>query len=285
MKMAGVISQGIVFPMSVLPEGTYQDEQDVTDILGIHQYEGTMDIEKNEPEEIQQKYPRWLMRWAWFRKLVKQEQMDREFPAFISKTDETRIQNAPFYLRYPGHWVATEKVDGQSGTFFIRKQKGKHFWNRTVYDFGVCSRNYRLPVEDSSTYWYVAKKYHMEALLKKSLGNMDFLAIQGECIGPKVQGNKYHVKQPELYVFNVITPQGRMDSESAAAWSRERGLKFVPFIDTDYQLPGSVQEVLDFAHGQSQLGDTLREGIVFRSKDGKQSFKAVDPLFLLKYDE
>ncbi len=39
------------------------------------------------------------------------------------------------------------------------------------------------------------------------------------------------------------------------------------------------------AHGQSAIGDTLREGIVFRAQDGGQSFKAVDPLFLIQYDE
>ena len=54
---------------------------------------------------------------------------------------------------------------------------------------------------------------------------------------------------------------------------------------SDYVLPDTVSEVLKYAHGKSQLGETLREGIVFRSKDGKQSFKAVDPQFLLKYDE
>jgi len=47
----------------------------------------------------------------------------------------------------------------------------------------------------------------------------------------------------------------------------------------------TVNEVLDYAHGTSKLYDTLREGVVFRSLDGKQSFKAVDPLFLLKHDE
>ena len=76
-----------------------------------------------------------------------------------------------------------------------------------------------------------------------------------------------------------------MDSESAARWCREQGLKFVLIIDTGYILPDSVQELLEYAHGKSMIGDTLREGIVFRSKDGVESFKAVDPLFLLKYDE
>jgi hypothetical protein len=76
-----------------------------------------------------------------------------------------------------------------------------------------------------------------------------------------------------------------MGSVEAATFVNRHGLKFVPIIDTEYTLPDTVSEALEYAHGKSAIGDTLREGIVFRSKDGKQSFKAVDPLFLLKYDE
>jgi RNA ligase (TIGR02306 family) len=45
MRMSGVVSQGICFPMSILPDGSYEIEQDVTEILGIKQYEDTMDVE------------------------------------------------------------------------------------------------------------------------------------------------------------------------------------------------------------------------------------------------
>lgn len=83
----------------------------------------------------------------------------------------------------------------------------------------------------------------------------------------------------------MIYPEGRVDSELAEVIVNKEGLKFVPIIDANYILPDSVKELLDYAHGESKLYSTLREGIVFRSKDGKQSFKAVDPLFLLKYDE
>lgn len=53
----------------------------------------------------------------------------------------------------------------------------------------------------------------------------------------------------------------------------------------EYRLGEDVTEVLEFAHGPSMIGDTTRESIVFRTKDGIKSFEAVDPLFLLKYDE
>ena len=35
MKLGGTISQGICFPLSILPDGDYKLEQDVTDILGV----------------------------------------------------------------------------------------------------------------------------------------------------------------------------------------------------------------------------------------------------------
>lgn len=63
------------------------------------------------------------------------------------------------------------------------------------------------------------------------------------------------------------------------------GLTLFRFLQDDYILPDTVNEVLEYAHGESAIGNTIREGIVFRSKDGKQSFKAVDPLFLIKYNE
>lgn len=286
MRMAGVISQGICFPLYVLPEGDYVYDQDVTDILGVKQYEPTTDTEK--PSTVKQvvnvKYPKWLMRMKWFRALVykRDHKLANGFPAFISKTDETRIQNIPWILsdKYP--WACTEKIDGQSGTFAILKKKSIF---GTKYEYIVCSRNLRIWKKDQSSYWAVSDRYDIENKLKDMLGNYDWIAIQGECVAPKVQGNKYKVKESDLYVFNVITPFGRMGSIEAAAFVTDHGMKFVPIVEIDYVLPDSIEEVIDYAHGMSAIGNTLREGIVFRSQDGKKSFKVVDPLFLLQYDE
>lgn len=117
------------------------------------------------------------------------------------------------------------------------------------------------------------------------IGEREWIALQGECIAPNVQGNKYKVTDADFYAFNLIYPTGRLDSLMAKSICNQHGINFVPILATDYVLPDTVNEVLEYAHGKSKLGETLREGIVFRSKDGKQSFKAVDPQFLLKYDE
>lgn len=289
MRMAGVVSQGICFPLSILPHRAdgYALNEDVTSILGIKQYEGTMDVDpSDEKKQKKRKYPRFLMRMPWFRKLVSPKKLSEEFPSFISKTDEVRIQNSPGILQDKNTvWVATEKIDGQSGTFCLVRHKSRLPFVRDKFEYIVCSRNKRLPVRDNSTYWRVSEFYEIEVCLKELIGDNEWVAIQGECIGPKVQGNKYKVSSPDLYVFNLITPHGRVDSVNAMRLCHAVGLKFVPILDNVYVLPDTVDEVLKYAHGQSRIGDTLREGIVFRSSDGQKSFKAVDPLFLMKYDE
>lgn len=289
MKMAGVISQGICFPLSILPEknkGEYEVDEDVTDVIGIKQYERTMD---KEPVEVvstpKKKYPQFLMRMAWFRKLVLPKKQSKGFPTFISKTDETRIQNMPFILKDRREWIATEKVDGQSGSFCLVRHKSRVPFIKDKFEYIVCSRNLRLFSKDNSSYWRVSDKYQIESALRNMIGDREWIALQGECVAPNVQGNKYKVTDADFYAFNLIYPTGRLDSLTAKSICNQHGMNFVPILATDYVLPDTVNEVLEYAHGKSQLGETLREGIVFRSKDGKQSFKAVDPQFLLKYDE
>lgn len=286
MKMAGCISQGICFPISILPpkkKGDYELEEDVTDVLGIKQYEPTQD---RDPVSVQpkKKYPKWLMRFAWFRALVLPKKRKGGFPSFVSKTDEVRIQNAPVFLQNKDPWVATEKIDGQSGTFALVRHK--HPWPlHDSFEYIVCSRNMRLGCPDNSSYWRVSERYKIENVLRNMIGDRPWIAIQGECVAPNVQGNKYIVKEPDLYVFNVIYPTGRLASPLAKSIMENHGLKFVPILDEAVILPDTVNECLEMAHGDSALGNTIREGIVFRSQDGKQSFKAVDPLFLMKYNE
>lgn len=288
MKLGQTYSQGICFPISILPEGKYEFDQDVTDIIGVTQYEPTMDKEPNstQKEASKPKYPKWLMRWKWFRELVRRKNGGKDaraFPNFVSKTDETRIQNAPFYLNMNVPWCVTEKVDGQSGTFALVKHR-RLFGAK--YEFIVCSRNLRLFSNDGSNYWKVAEKYHLESVLRDMLNKSggQWIAMQGEIVASNVQGNKYKVSEPDLYVFNLIYPNGRVGSVVGKNAVAPYGIKWVPIIEESAMLPSTVAEMLEYAHGDSALGHTIREGVVCRTIDGKHSFKAVDPLFLIKYD-
>lgn len=287
MKLGGVVSQGICFPLNILPQrhfGAYEVGEDVTKTLEIKQYERTTDKDPTEASR-RKKYPKFLLKMKWFRRAVRLGSGRGDFPSFIRKTDETRIQNIPAILKNKEKWVATEKIDGQSGTFCLVRRKAFLPFMKDRFEYMVCSRNRRLLKKDNSSYWSVSERYGVENILRKLIGNSEWVAIQGECIAPGVQGNKYKTEIPDLYVFNLVYPTGRLDSVSAREILSAHGMKFVPILSTEYILPDTVDEVLEYAHGKSALGDTLREGIVFRSENGVQSFKAVDPQFLMKYDE
>jgi len=286
MKMAGVRSEGICFPMSILTNSNYDVGQDVTDDLGIKQYEKTMDIEReNTSAKTNKRYPRFLMRSKLFRKLILSKKLQKGFPEFVNKTDETRVQNAPFFLDLDMKWVETEKIDGQSGTFALYRHKSKIPFVKDKFEYIVCSRNLRIFKKDNSTYWNVSDRYDIKNALMKIIGRQDWVAIQGECIAPGVQGNKYHVDTPDLYVFNVIYPCGRLPSSDAKESIESLGMKFVPIVNSNTELPKTVDDILDHVTHNSQLHNTLREGSVFRSVDGKLSFKAVSPKFLMKHNE
>ena len=298
MKMAGVISQGLCLPMSHLPKGNYAVGDDVTELLHITKYEPQEELpqadDSSKPSKKVSKFRQWMFRCPVTAPLAQQiwgnSIKRKSFPDFIAKTDETRIQSMPFMLRRKDiTFEAHEKVDGQSGTFFLRRYK-KFFGLLTEYDFGVCSRNLRLFREDSSSYWTVAKRYGMKDVLHSLLAQLndgsDWICIQGECIAPNVQGNKYHVNEPDLYCFNLITEKsGKIDSLEAEKIVGNYGLKWVPLAATNYRLPDTMQEIEAYVHGDSQLYPTLREGIVFRNYEKGISFKCVDPLFLLKWKE
>ncbi len=292
MKLSGVLSQGICFPLSILPQDKeYNIEDDVTEIIGIKQYEATRDIEteslsNEDNKKFQHPIYKILFRYSIFRKLLLPKKQNKGFPEFIHKTDETRIQNIPNILKNKDvKYIVREKVDGQSGTFFLKKLNKKWFWQKQSYDFGVCSRNMRLWNEDNSSYWFVAKKYNIKAVLEDLIGDAEFVAIQGECVAPNVQGNKYKVTEPDLYVFNLIYPDGKVNCLDAEDILNQYNIKWCPFIAKDFVLPDTVNEMLDFATGKSALYNTLREGCVLRNYEKNISFKAVSPEFLIKNDE
>ena len=290
MRMGGVLSQGLILPTTLLPKNIYyQLDEDVTKILGITQYEKTIDKEQPTAQP-KHKYPKWLMRWKWFRNLVIPN-MYEDFPSFLTKTDETRIQNIPEILKSDTNWVVTEKVDGTSGTFALRKINK---WYGTKYEFYVCSRNRRILKDDGSIYWEVAKRYELEKFLKEAIQwgrykNSEWVCIQGECISPKIQGNKYKVKDTYFYVFNLISEKyGREDSIFANKIIRKFSLcEFVPIIiECCYLQTHDAIDMLALSNGKSMINpNVMREGFVVRSVDGKKSFKVVSPEFLIKHDE
>ena len=59
----------------------------------------------------------------------------------------------------------------------------------------------------------------------------------------------------------------------------------VPILDEHFKLPESIDEMIAYADGASIIDGDYREGVVLRTSDGINSFKAVSNTYLLKKGE
>ena len=236
---------------------------------------------------------RWLMRHEWGKKLLfvffgKKKDKKGGWPEWVAKTDEERVQNMPWILADKSEWIATEKIDGTSTTFTMKRGK-----RRNQYDFYICSRNvvFDKPDKqcfyDSNVYVEMAEKYNVESVLRQILENrpdLDWVTLQGETYGAGIQKRDYSLKDHDFVGFNFITSaSGRWNSVDAKNLMNGFGIPWVPIVDEHFVLPDTVDELLTIATDKSVIDGGMREGPVFRSQDGAKSFKAVSNEFLMKY--
>lgn len=260
-RLKGQISQGLLLPIRLLhtkmveicgyPMGGFMSEgEDVSEILGIQRWEAEIPVQL-------------------------QGQMKGSFPSFIRKTDQERVQNIRDVEQYQDTlFEVTEKLEGSSMTVF--------FCNG---EFGVCSRNVELKDDGANTFWQVAKQYDLENKLRSYGKN---IAIQGELIGPSIQGNIYKLQAPDFRVFDIfdIDKQQYMSQIDRCCIVGEMQLKHAPHYTAEMHGLRSVDEYLAFAEGKSVLNPNQeREGLVFKSLNGKFSFKVISNRYLLKAKE
>lgn len=269
-KLRGVISQGICFPKTVLGKdimNNFHEGDDVTELMGITKYEPPIS--------------------EHLAGVVK-----GNFPYFVPKTDEDRITAIPElfekYKTTPGY--VTEKLDGTSVTYY---------WNEY---FGVCSRNLELKYDESNKGNILCKyalEHELEARLKLYCEKVGYnLALQGEMIGEKIQGNRYKIHGNEYYIFSIynISKGQYLDSDDMFKVTKELGLNTVP-LRAFPEIPfNSIDDMVEYvAKMVSNLNSAIPvEGIVWRSvkeqkceltSKGRLSFKVINPEYLLKFDQ
>lgn len=284
MKLGGIYSEGIAYPISALlsNDKEWNEGDDVTDLLRIVKYDEYGDSEKVSSTST--KKPKYnKLQLFWYKLFGFPEKIRKnEFPSLISKTDEERIQNIPEALNYKEPVIVTQKIDGCSASYLLEK---KGWFGKE--NFIVASRNYSL-IKDSSHYWQIAEKYDIKerlSLLREEL-NVLWVCIQGEIAGPGIQKNPSQLKELEFFVFNLITPNGRIGTKEMVEILYRYGIPTVPVLNYNYILPDTVDEMLKYATGSDILNpQALREGVVIRSQDGIKSFKAVSPEYLIKHNK
>jgi RNA ligase (TIGR02306 family) len=260
-KLRGQISQGLILP---IPTGEHFDEgrlafevamgnakegEDVSSILGIQKYEAPIP--------------------ACLGGVVR-----GNFPSFIPKTDQERIQNLTKvfenYKQY--NFEVSEKYDGSSCTIYYNNG-----------ETGVCSRNLDLKFDENNTFWQTTLKFNVIEKLE-SLGRN--IAIQGELCGEGIQKNPYAIKGHNLYVFDIydIDTGKYLSADERIDLVYSLDLLSVPIIEPKLKLDDmTIDDVLTFAEGKSILNPRIeREGLVFKCIENPDiSFKAISNKFLL----
>lgn len=245
-KLRGALSQGLV---EKVPE-QYQSLEVGTDLTEEYK------VVKYEPKDVS----------------LSCADAKGNFPAFIPKTDAERIQNISFE-EYKYHtYEVTEKLDGTSCTIYFNNG-----------EFGVCSRNLELKYDVSSPYWKMAIKYDLEKKLRTLNRN---IAIQGEIVGPGIQGNHYVLYEIDFFIFNIfdIHNQKYIPYNERCILQKDLELKSVPFIlFCDINSQTTKDMLLSRSNGKSILNqEVLREGLVFKDWENPSfNFKAISNEYLL----
>lgn len=192
----------------------------------------------------------------------------------------------PAYDTSKHEYEVSLKLDGSSMTVFHRDG-----------EIGVCSRNLQLKMDGANSENTFVKVFTTSGLAAAipSLGN---IAIQGELMGPGIQGNRENLSSFKFFIFDVFfIDEGRYGTPA------ERKAVFQKLKDLNVDCPGMVDHVpvlhenftlglgicdteslLKFAEGPS-LNNPIREGLVFKRVDGNFSFKAISNLFLMKTND
>jgi RNA ligase (TIGR02306 family) len=268
------------------------DDMNVTEYLGITKHEADQrnDDQWWKRHRAEAKPPKkWYTKFRigrWFWKKFIYKPVSGPFPAeLVPKTDETRVQILGDVLeKYKGiRCQYTEKLDGSSITFWKDKKDKLH----------VCSRNRELFDKTDFMYATIAEKYAD----KFGYG----FVYQGEILGPNIQGNKYGVRDYQVYIYQAYCPETKvyLAPEELSAHLQAAGLPQVPILG-EFDLTDDIDALVDMSIGMSVLAsrgkDTQREGIVIRPLEnidglydgrfvgGRLSFKAINPKFLVKYN-
>lgn len=174
-KLRGEYSQGLALPVAVLPEHMrdWQIGADVGGELGIKKYE------KEIPG-------------------VLSGEAKSAFPThYAPRTDEDNGLSNPdivaMVLRQE-RIGATLKLDGSSCTIVLE--------NGVLLD--VCSRNLSLREDSKNGFWRAVRTLQLDKLPLAWTGRT---VLQGELMGPGIQGNQLKLMGPTLYLFNVYNDQ------------------------------------------------------------------------------
>jgi RNA ligase (TIGR02306 family) len=262
-RLRGVYSQGIILPVSLFPEIIDpQFEVDYAELLGIVKYERS-EVTGNGGQ------PRGSLPW------------------FIRKTDQERLQN--IYNKISDEYckkqfVGTMKMDGSSTTVFY--VDGDKYDNRGL---GFCSRNQELKIEQDVACMGkfqqgIVNSGLFEKVVKLHEIYGKYYAIQGELVGPGIQGNFEKFDTYKVFAFNIldIETQHYVDFNTFQSMCDCVDIQTVPVVYKSTNiLVNPLKEIIKMSDGKG-TNCSYREGIVWKQVDGDTQFKVISNIYLEK---
>jgi RNA ligase (TIGR02306 family) len=276
--LRGQLSQGFVIPLNEFPEITAKITAD---------YFPNADIDYAQLRQIDFAALLGVEKWE---KPIPLELLGLQKgarPAFLPKTDIERIQNIPTVIQEQpdAKWEVSVKLEGQSCTVYSLGDGN---------EYGVCSILNEWLLNDETrekVSWVKGAEAFAVALHKYCVEKDLQLSIDGELMGPGINGNIEKFTDYQFFVFNAydiregrnLTPEGRISLINALWFFTNVSCKHVPIIAqgctfAELDIP-DVADMLRYADGPS-IKAAKREGLVFKRTDGKQAFKVVSNAYL-----
>lgn len=274
-KLRGQISQGLVLPLSQFPECK---ELDIA-------YEGVLGIDKYEIPDSGN---------------VRGCKPASTFPHFIPKTDEERIQN--IYNKYKENFLdvdfyESEKLDGSSVTIaslidpklFIDKLKEEDYpYSCEDSQLILASRNQTLKFDATSYFWKGVLNTGLQnkALAIAKTGRQ--LALQGELLGPGIQGNREGLLDYTVRVFKVydIDNKEYLTHPEFLSLCREFNIETVPQLGKVKVFNMELPNIIKRAQGKNSNSKNI-EGKVYTAyvNNNTVHFKVINNQYLLEKDK
>lgn len=282
-KLRKQISQGLIVP---LPDGSWSEGDDLTDIIGVKKHEkpDSNPLRYQKPRVPKKWYKRIIYNFKYnilykvFPFLLKKERSD--FPKnLVSITDEDRIQNIPKVLQtHAGkNFVVSYKLDGSSITIIHNKVFGKS-------KYRICSRRFELHGKKNDWYKVFTEtnfKVQIQKLVKHF--NTNDIIVQGEAIG-KFNGNHHKLQKDEIRLFNIYVNGKRINQKSFIEVCTALNVPHCPLYK-EIVLNHTLPEILKISQIKDILNPSVEaEGLVWRCVDDNLSFKVINNNYLLKHE-
>jgi RNA ligase (TIGR02306 family) len=223
------------------------------------------------------------------------------FPHFIPKTDEDRIQN--LYNKFKDEYLdvefhESEKLDGSSIT--IAAVKPQYFIENLLNDENypynsadlqvlVASRNQTLKYDEDSHYWKGIHNTNLIAKISKIVEDTGKqLAIQGELLGPGIQGNREALADYTVRVFKIwdIDKKEYLSYEDFINITTLYSIDIVPQLGKVKLFSLSLPAILERSKGKNSNKKNIEGKVYTTCIDGNTvHFKVINNDYLLEKDK